>query len=26
MKERGIGVMSNDELYLSEERMKELGI
>jgi S-ribosylhomocysteine lyase len=26
MIERGIGQMSNDELYLSEERMKELGI
>ncbi len=26
MKDRGIGIMSNDELYLSEERMKELGI
>jgi S-ribosylhomocysteine lyase len=26
MLERGIGVMSNDELILSEERMKELGI
>jgi S-ribosylhomocysteine lyase len=26
MLERGIGVMSNDELYLSENRMKELGI
>lgn len=26
MKSRGIGTMSNDALYLSEERMKELGI
>lgn len=26
MLDRGIGQMSNDELYLSEERMKELGI
>lgn len=24
--DRGIGIMSNDEIYLSEERMKELGI
>jgi len=26
MKQRGIGIMSNDELYLSEKRMEELGI